>query len=331
MQRGWIVFAGWKAVRLVALLAAVSALSFLLVSQSPIDPVQAYIGADLMRVGPEQREAIEQYWGLDKPAFERFVLWLRSLVQGDLGTSMIYREPVAEVILDRFPGSLTLMSVSWLLSGAIGFAAGVIAAMRKDGWIDKAIKAYCYTLASTPTFWLGLLLLMLFAVWLEWLPVGLAVPAGVPADEVTFGDRFRHLVLPALTLSVVGIAPIAMHTRQKLVDVLSSDFVLYARARGIKGLDLVRRHGLRNIALPAITLQFASFGELFGGAVLVEQIYSYPGLGRATVEAGLRGDVPLLMGLVLCSTLFVFAGNAIADGLYRLIDPRVREGGRAAT
>lgn len=320
-------FIGKKAIRLLTLLAAVSVISFALVSASPVDPVQAYIGADVMRVGPEQRAEIAAYWGLDRPFPERFLKWASALLQGDMGTSMIYREPVAKVIGERFHHSVWLMALAWSFSGVIGFAAGIAAAMRKDTWIDRLIKGFCFTLASTPGFWIGLLLLMLFGVWLGWLPVGLGVPAGVPADEVTLSDRIRHLILPALTLSIAGIAPIALHTRQKLADVLESDYILFARARGERGLALVGRHGLRNIALPALTLQFASFGELFGGAVLAEQVFSYPGLGQATVEAGLRGDVPLLMGLVLCSALFVFTGNAMADFLYRIVDPRMRLGG----
>ncbi|OMF37106.1 ABC transporter permease [Paenibacillus sp. FSL H8-0548] len=320
------VFIGKKLIRFIALLASVSIITFGLVAMSPIDPVQSYIGADVMRVGAEQRQEIAAYWGLDRPFTERFLKWGAALLQGDMGTSMIYREPVTDVIADRFMNSVMLMAFAWLLSGVIGFTAGVAAALRKDSWLDRIIKSYCYTLASTPAFWVGLLLMMIFAVWLGWLPVGLGVPAGVLAENVTVADHIRHMILPVLTLSVVGIAPIALHTRQKLIDVMDSDFILFARARGERGWGLLFRHGLRNIALPAITLQFASFGELFGGAVLAEQVFSYPGLGQATVESGLRGDVPLLMGLVLCSTLFVFTGNALADYFYRIVDPRLRHG-----
>ncbi|GGF95128.1 ABC transporter permease [Paenibacillus abyssi] len=327
MIRKLLAFLGFKAVRLASLMFAISLISFMLVQNSPIDPVQAYVGADAVRVSPEQRAQIAAYWGLEKPPLERFVIWSSALLQGDMGTSMIYRQPVEEVIGERFLNSAALMGVSWLLSGIIGFIAGVVAAMKKDTWIDRCIQWYCYTLASTPAFWLGLLLLMIFAVWLGWFPVGLGVPAGVLADEVTMADRIRHLILPALTLSVVGISNIALHTRQKLVDVLESDYVLFARARGETGFRLFWRHGLRNIALPAVSLQFASFSELFGGAVLAEQVFSYPGLGQAAVDAGLRGDVPLLLGIVLFSALFVFTGNLIADLLYRFIDPRIRKAG----
>jgi peptide/nickel transport system permease protein len=319
----WLLSSGLRA---ATLLAAVSLLSFLLAKQSPIDPIQAYIGADMARVSPEQRAQIEAYWGLNEPAAVQYWSWLRSVASGDLGTSMMYRQPVVDVIGERFLNSIALMATAWAMSGLLGFALGVVAAMKQGTWIDRWIKSYCYMLASTPTFWVGLLLLMIFAVWLRWLPVGLGVPAGVAAGEVTFLDRVRHLVLPAMTLSFVGVANVALHTRQKLSEVLASDYVLFARARGESGFTLFMRHGLRNIALPAITLQFASFSELFGGAVLAEQVFSYPGLGQATVDAGLRGDVPLLLGLVLFSAMFVLVGNLAADGLYRLVDPRIREG-----
>jgi peptide/nickel transport system permease protein len=328
MQSSTLKFWGMKGIRLLSLLFAVSVISFWLVEQSPIDPIQAYVGADMMKVSSEQRMLIAEYWGLDKPPVERFLRWGSALLHGDLGTSMIYRLPVTEVIQERFLSSAALMGVSWLLSGIIGFVAGVVAAMNKDRLPDRLIKWYCYTLASTPTFWLGLLLLIVFAVWLGWFPVGLGVPAGVLSGDVTFGDRVQHMILPALTLSVIGISSIALHTRQKLVEVLGSDYVLFARARGESGFRLFWRHGLRNVALPAISLQFTSFSELFGGAVLAEQVFSYPGLGQATVEAGLRGDVPLLLGIVLCSSLFVFSGNLLADLLYRLVDPRLGKGGR---
>lgn len=326
MIQGLTVFICKKIIRLFALLASVSIITFALVGLSPIDPVQSYIGADVMRVGMEQRQEIAAYWGLDRPFAERFLKWAAALLHGDMGTSMIYREAVSKIIAERFMHSALLMAFAWLLSGVIGFTAGVAAAWRKDSWVDRLIKSFCYTLASTPAFWIGLLLMMIFAVWLGWLPIGLGVPAGVLAGSVTAADHIRHMILPAVTLSVAGIAPIALHTRQKLVVVMDSDYMLFAKARGEQGLGLLLRHGLRNIALPVVTLQFASFGELFGGAVLAEQVFSYPGLGQAMVESGLRGDVPLLMGLVLCSTLFVFTGNALADYFYRIIDPRIRYG-----
>lgn len=224
-----------KGVKLIALLLAVSAVSFTLVQYSPIDPVQAYIGADMMRVSPEQREAIVAYWGLDKPPLERYASWLASLASGDFGNSMIYRRPVIEVIQERFAASFALMGAAWLLSGLIGFAAGALAAMNRSTWIDKLVRWYCYTLASTPTFGVGLVLLLVFSVWLGWFPVGLGAPAGVTAEHVTLADRIRHMILPAATLSVTGIAALTLHTREKLMDVTGSDYWLFARARGERG------------------------------------------------------------------------------------------------
>ncbi len=310
---------------MATLLVAICFISFLLVKNSPIDPIEAYIGADMLNVGQEQRERIAQYWGLNQPLMVQFWNWGSALLTGDLGTSMIFRRPVSEVISERFFHSLALMLTAWSLSGIIGFLMGVLAAMKKNTWVDRVIKWYCYTLASTPTFWMGLLVLIVFAVWLGWFPIGLGVPTGVLAEDVTLIDRITHLILPALTLSIVGVANVALHTRQKLIDVLSSDYVLFARARGERGFALFWRHGLRNILLPAVTLQFASFSELFGGAVLAEQVFSYPGLGQATVEAGLRGDVPLLLGIIIFSTLFVFVGNVLADVTYHFVDPRTRK------
>ncbi|OMC86149.1 ABC transporter permease [Viridibacillus sp. FSL H7-0596] len=314
-----------KGVRMATLLVAICFISFLLVKNSPIDPIQAYIGADMLKVGPEQREKIAEYWGLDQPVMVQFLSWGSAVLKGDLGTSMIFRRPVSEIIGERFLNSLVLMLAAWLLSGVIGFVMGVVAAMKKGTWIDRMIKWYCFTLASTPTFWMGLLILIVFAVWLGWFPVGMGVPAGVLSENVTMIDRIQHLILPVLTLSILGVANVALHTRQKLIDVLASDYVLFARARGEQGFVLFWRHGLRNVALPAITLQFAAFSELFGGAVLAEQVFSYSGLGQATVEAGLRGDVPLLLGLVIFSTIFVFVGNLLADLSYHVLDPRMKE------
>lgn len=327
MRNSWI-YLSKKGLRMLSLLIAVSILSFVLVSLSPIDPVQSYIGADMIRVSEEQRQLIGENWGLDQPPLQRFFAWGSNLIQGDFGTSMIYRMPVLEVIGERFLASAFLMGAAWILSGIVGFALGILAGMNRGTLLDRGIKWYCLLMASTPTFWLGLMILMVFSVSLGWFPVGLGVPAGVLQGDVSLWDRLYHLILPALTLSVVGVANIALHTRQKLLDVLSSDYVLFARARGEEGFSLVWRHGIRNIALPAVTLQFASFSELFGGAVLAEQVFSYPGLGQATVQAGLRGDVPLLLGLVIVSTAFVFVGNFIADVIYAVVDPRIKEGRR---
>jgi len=316
-------FAGKKTLKLISLLIVVCLASFWLVEQSPIDPVRAYIGE--MGITPEKRAQLEEYWGVNTPPQEKFSNWAGNIFKGNFGISLIYRIPVVDVIKQRFTASLILMATSWLISGVLGFILGIIAGMRRGTWIDKIIKTYCYTLAATPTFWLALVLLIIFSVYLGWFPVGLSVPIGVTAGNVTFFDWLHHLILPALTLSLLGVAQIAMFTREKLTEVLSSDYVLFAKARGEKGLNLVLRHGVRNVALPAITLQFLGFSELFGGAVLVEQVFSYPGIGQAAVAAGLRSDVPLLLGIVLVSAVFVFFGNTMADVIYEFVDPRIKQ------
>ena len=310
--------------KLVILLVSVTSVSFALVSMSPVDPIQAYIGADMMNISAEQREAIEQYWGLHEPALQQFYAWFQSVVTGDFGTSLIFRKSVLSVISERFFSSVLLMGTAWIISGILGFVLGLIAGAEEGSLIDKFIKTYSFTLASTPPFWIGILLLMVFAVSLQLFPIGLSVPAGMLTEKVTIMDRLKHLVLPAITLSVIGVANVVIHTRQKVIDIFKSDYVMFARVKGENKLSILRHHVLRNALLPAVSIHFASFGELFGGAILAEQVFSYPGLGQAVVQAGLRSDVPLLLGIVIFSTIFVFIGNMIADILYRVIDPKIR-------
>ena len=234
----YLKFTGKYFLRVVTLLIAVSIISFVLVSLSPVDPVQQYVGS-VPNVSMEQRAKIAEYWGLNKPPVEQFLAWGKSM---------------------------------------------------------------------------------------GWFPMGMSVPKGVPADEVTILQRIHHLILPALTLSFLSFANVALHTREKLVDVLESDFVLFAKARGESTWSVLKRHGLRNIMLPAITMQFGSFSELFGGSVLAENVFSYPGLGAAASAAGMGSDIPLLLGITLFSALFVFVGNMLANIIYGVVDPQIREG-----
>ena len=318
-------FIGRKITKLFFLLVAVTIITFLLMEASPIDPVTAYVGAST-KVGAEQRALIAEQWGLNRPPMERFLSWFSNMIKGDWGESIIFRRPVMEVVGQKFLTSLALMMIAWVFSGIFGFVLGVFAGFREGKLADKLICGYCHILISTPTFWLGILFIMVFSVWLGWFPVGLSVPIGVLSDNISFFDRIVHIIMPALTLSVIGIAGICMHTREKVIEVLKSDYVLFAKARGENTKAILKNHVLRNVSLPAITLQFLSFSELFGGAVFVEQVFSYPGLGNTTVQAGLRGDIPLLMGITIISLVFVFTGNTIADLLYRVVDPRIREG-----
>ncbi|MCR4963975.1 MAG: ABC transporter permease [Firmicutes bacterium] len=311
---------------MLLLLLAVSVVTFLLVELSPIDAVSSYIGEN--GVSDEQREIITEYWGLNDPPTVRYVKWITNILHGDMGTSMVYRQPVIKVIGERFKLSLILMAVSWVVSGLFGLLLGIIAAVYKGRVVDKIIRVYCLLLESSPAFWIGIVLLLFFAVYLDILPMGLAAPIGMSIEEATLPQRIYHLVLPALALMLTGISKIALQTREKMIQVFESDFALFARTRGEGKWTFVRRHGLRNILLPFITLQFGSISELFGGSVLAESVFTYPGLGEATVQSGLRGDMPLFLGIALFSALFVFCGNLIANILYAVVDPRIREGGR---
>ena len=324
-----LLFMGKQAVRMVLLLACVSIAAFFLVSVSPVDPLQANVGqAALGSMSQEQIDKLNAYWGVGTPPAERFVSWAFDFFRGDMGISLLYRQEVSKVIGAKLSNSLWMLALAWLISGTAGFFLGVLSGMKRGSALDKAVKGYSLLIASTPAFWLALVLLMVFAVWLKVLPIGLSVPIGVEAKSVGLLDRVRHAVLPALTLSITGISNITLHTREKMIDIMESDYVQFARARGESSWSIFKNHGFRNVILPAVTLQFGSISEIFGGSVLVEQIFSYPGLGQAAVTAGIGSDVPLLLGITVISAAIVFGGNLTANLLYGMIDPRIRRGGR---
>ncbi|WP_251048175.1 ABC transporter permease [Halomonas sp. ISL-56] len=312
--------------RLSLVLLCVALVSFGLMMASPIDPIDAYLGPQMAQVSPEQRELIAQRWGFDESPAVQFGHWLRQLAAGDLGWSHVYNQPVSEVIGQRFQRSIALLSSAWLLSALLGFSLGVVAGAKEGSRLDKVISTYAYLTASTPAFWLAILAVLLFSVTLGWTPTCCAGPAGTLSQDVTLATRLHHLVLPIATLALLGIANITLHTRARMLELMRSDVAIHAFAQGASRLDVAWRHGLRHASLPAITLAFASLGELFGGSILIEQVFAYPGLGQATVAAGLRSDVPLLLGIALFTALFVSVGNMIADTLYGVIDPRIKQG-----
>lgn len=309
--------------RFALLMLAVSFLTFLLVGSSPIDPVQANVGqAAYAAMSPERREQLAERWDADTPVVERYLSWLGDAVQGDLGESLRFNEPVVEVVGERFASSALLLAASWIIAGAVGLVQGIASGALRDSWLDRLVRGYCYVLSATPTFWLALIALMVFAVYLGWFPLGFSVPIG-STGAVPLATRLYHMVLPALVLSLTGIANVALHTREKTIDVLGSDYVRFARSRGEGLRSIVFRHGLRNLVFPALTLQFSQVSEIVGGSILVEQVFSYPGLGQAAVTAGLGGDAPLLVGIALATAALVFLGNALANLLYGAVDPRL--------
>lgn len=311
--------------RFVALVVATSFVTFALVSLSPIDPVQMNLGqAAYARMDTAQKAELASYWGTDLPFLQRYLNWAAAALTGDFGTSLRYNAPVTEVVGERFLASFALMAAAWVLQGVLGLMLGILAGSKRGRAADRVICGWCYLVSSTPTFWVALVALMVFSVELGWFPIGFTTPIGVAAEDVSLLTRAYHLVLPALVLGITGMGSICLHTREKVIDVLSSDYVRFARSRGETDAQILRRHGLRNLLLPAITLQMGSVSEVFGGSVLVEQVFSYPGLGQAAVTAGLGGDAPLLVAIALMSAAIVFGGNAIANVLYGVVDPRMR-------
>lgn len=308
----------------ILLILAVSFISFLLLDLSPIDPIASFARAKSIGLSPNAKQELIKQWGLDQPLMIRFFSWIKHLIRGDLGISNIYGREVLDIIREGFSRSILLMSLAWTFQGLIGIGLGIIAGANAGRLKDKIIRAYAIVFASTPSFWVGILLIIVFSLKLKIFPSSMGSPVGVLKADITFVDTLKHLVLPALTLILVGVSNLILHTRSKVIDILNSDYVLYAKARGMKKSQILNKFAFKNLILPGLSLLFTSFSELFSGTVLVENVFNYPGIGNLTVEAGLRGDAPLLLGLVLFSSVFVYLGNRICDLLYLLIDPRLR-------
>lgn len=306
------------------LILAVSFISFLLLDLSPIDPIASFARARSVGLSPEDKQELIKVWGLDQSLIARYFSWLVNLVRGDLGISNIYGRKVIDIIGEGFSRSILLMAIAWIFQGIIGIWLGIVAGANQGKIKDKIIKAYTIVFASTPSFWVGILLIIVFSLKLKLFPSSMGSPVGVLREDITLTDSLKHLVLPALTLVLVGVSNLILHTRSKVIDILNSDYVLYAKARGMKKGEILNKFAFKNLILPGLSLLFTSFSELFSGTILVENVFNYPGIGGLTVEAGLRGDAPLLLGLVLFSTIFVYMGNRICDLLYLLIDPRLR-------
>lgn len=309
--------------RLVALLSTAAVLCFTLLQIAPADPVSAYLGEG-STAGDSQRRELTEKWGLDDPLPQQLLTWAGHVLRGDFGTSFLYQRPVTTVIGDALANSLLLTTSAWLLSGLLGVAVGTACAVWRDRWPDRVLRGLSYVTASTPTFWVGMLILLVFSVKLGWFPVGFSTPIGSDASSVGVIDRLHHMVLPCAALTLTGVSTVALQTRARMADVLEQDYCRLAQTRGEGRLQIVRRHGVRNSLLAVTTVQFGSVNELLGGTVLVENVFSYAGLGSLTTSSALGGDLPLFLAIVLLSALFVFTGNLIADLTYPLIDPRTR-------
>lgn len=308
--------------RFLLVILALSFLSFMLMRLSPIDPVQEYLRGDLT-VSQVQIDALKEKWGLGENLFVQYYKWLSSVLKLDFGVSRLYNRKVIDIISIAFLNSSVLMLFSWVFSAILGYLLGVIAAHKRGKLTDKIISIYAYITASIPPNVMALVFLIVFALVLKLFPIGLSSPVGMLSKNVSFFDRIRHFVLPFLTLTVLSISQVALHTRRKMIDVLNSDFVLYAKSKGQSSFEIFKNHGFKNSLIPVITLQLANLSELFGGAALLEIVFSYKGLGSVMTEAGLKADLPLFLGASLISSVFVFTGNFLADIISKKLDPRM--------
>lgn len=296
--------------------------AFLLLEAAPGDAVDAYLaglGGDAGLV-----HELRARWGLDRSAPTRFLLYLAGLATGDLGWSVAFDRPVASVIAERLPVTLALAGAATLLAFLLGCGLGLLAGARPGGPLDRLLSALALLLNAVPTFWLGLLLVLLFAVRLRWLP-----SAGIETIGAGYGglarllDVARHLVLPTVTLGLVYAALYLRLLRAGMVEAWRSDFVRAARAKGISRRRLVLRHVARNALVPVVTMLGLQSATLIGGSVVVESVFAVPGLGRLAAEAVSQRDLALLLGIVLVSAVLVVIVNLLVDLLHARLDPRV--------
>lgn len=320
---GWLRFAATKAGGALVSLVMVMILGFFAFRILPGDPVRSL--AQGRRVSPAQLEAMRVEMGLDQPVMAQFWRYLSGLFTGDLGYSYTYNQPVIELIGERLVPTLLLTGTAFLLSAMLGLWLGQRAAWRRDSMFDRTQTGLALTLWSVPTFWLGLLLLLVFSGTLHWFPAGGMVTVGSEASGFgTVLDIAHHLVLPALTLAAVVYAQYLLVMRASLLEEMTSDYLTTARAKGLNEDGVRRRHAVPNALLPTVTLIFLALGGLIGGAVTVEAVYSWPGLGYLTFQALQAPDFPVLQGTFVVFSAIVILMNFLADLLYRSLDPRLR-------
>ena len=297
-------------------LVLVSALSFGIIWLVPGDPTAVLLDAN---TSPEQVARLRTQLGLDKPLLLQIVEWYGRILRGDLGQSILLNRSVMAAILERLPVTLSLAGISLILAVVLGVAAGIIAAMNHNRWPDQLIMATALLGLSVPDFWLGLMMVFLFAVQFGWFPTGGFVPL---QDSVT--GWARSIAMPALALALVQMGFIARMARASMLEVLSQDFIRTADAKGLSRADIVVRHGLPNALVPILTVTGIVAGALLGGTVIIEQVFSLPGIGRLVIGAVLSRDFPVIQGGLLFLAVIYLAVNLIVDLLYAVVDPRVR-------
>ncbi|WP_243715770.1 ABC transporter permease [Micromonospora sp. KC207] len=311
-----------RALVAVPVLAATSMSMFALGAASPVDPAQQYAGAAAFTTSEENLAQIRDNWGVDDPLPVQYARWLGNLLCGDLGWSTSRHEPVADVLAARAGWTLLLVGMALALVLVASLLLGTLAAYRRGGWFDRGLRAVAYAVQSMPVFWIGLAAIAVFALSLGWLPAGGLTDVTATATDPA--DVARHLVLPVTVLAIAQAPWFVLFIRDAVADSLRDDHVLAARARGLPGRTVLFGHALRTALLPFLTLVGTHLPELVGGAVLVETVFSLPGLGAVTVQAALGSDFPLLAATTLATTVVVLTANLATDLAYATADPRVR-------
>lgn len=309
----------------VALVIAVIVLNFVLVHAAPGDPVETIAGAS-GGMSEQLKADLRKEYGLDRPLPEQLTTYVGKVATGDLGHSYYFNLPVGGLIAQRLGPTLLLVITSVLGAFLIGTALGVLSARRPNGWLSQLINVVSLVGFAAPVFWTGMMLVVVLASVLPVFPVsGMRDADTTDAGLHGLLDVLHHLVLPALTLALVYLAQYSRLARASMLDVLGADYIRTARAKGLADRVVLYKHALRNAVLPVVTVLGLQFGNVLAGAILVETVFNWPGLGRLAFESVLRRDYPTILGLLLFSSIVVIAMNQLTDLCYRLIDPRIRK------
>jgi peptide/nickel transport system permease protein len=319
-----IKFIGLRVIKALVILLCIAILNFLLIHSAPGDPAQIMAG-EAGETDAQFLAQLRERFGLDQPLPVQLWRYIWAICHLDFGFSYRQNLPVIDLIADRLPATLLLSLSAFVISLFLGVAAGSLAATRQGRWTDSVISTLALVFYATPLFWLALVAVMLFSVELNWLPgFGFETPASDLTGIARALDIGRHLILPAMTLGFFFMAVYMRMTRASMLEVSRLDFVKTARAKGLKASVIGRRHILRNALLPVVTLAGLQAGQLVGGAVLIETVFAWPGIGRLMFDALQQRDYNLLLGIFIVSAAVVLLFNMITDLLYRLVDPRIR-------
>jgi peptide/nickel transport system permease protein len=309
-----------RLMQLVFVLFLVSVLVFLLMRLLPGDPIRMYLTtSQLGTVTEEQIEKVREENGLNKPLVVQYVNWVGGVVKGDLGKSIIYGTPVAKDILSRFPATLQIGLLGFIIGTFAGIVVGIVCAIRRGGWLDNLLTTLANIGITLPVFWLAEMLVLLFSVKLRWLPI-----TGYVSPFENFGENLKDIILPVMCVATFPLASVARQARSSMLEVMRQDYVRTAWSAGLRERSVVVRHALKNGLIPVVTLSGMNLGMVVGGEVMVEKIFNIPGIGREAVNAVMSQDYPYVQGIVLIVAFLVLLINLITDVSYGWIDPRIR-------